>query len=96
VWFTAAASADGSSGNISTTVKANSGKAQGQLYIEAVHVLGTGAAAAAAADAVAFAVNGEAVQLVEAADGILKVTGLKLAVGEPFDMSWQPASGSVV
>jgi hypothetical protein len=95
VWFTAAASADGASGSISSTIKTNGGEAQGQLYIEAVHVLGTGAAAAAADD-FAVTVNGQAVQLAKAADGVLKVTGLKLAVGEPFAITWQPAAGPVV
>lgn len=94
VWFTAAASADGSSGSISSTIKSNAGEAQSQLYIQAVHVLGTDAAAATGA--VAVTVNGQAVQSVEAAEGVLRVTGLKLAVGEPLDISWQPASGPVV
>jgi hypothetical protein len=94
VWFTAAAAADGSSGSISSTVTSNAGEAKGKLWVEAIHVLGV----PPAADNSSFTVtaNGKTLTAVTAAAGVLRVGGLKLAVGEPLEISWRSGAAPTV
>lgn len=62
--------------------------------IEAIHVLGV----PPAADNSSFTVtaNGKAVTAVTAAARVLRVNGLRLAVGEPLDISWQAGAAPTV
>lgn len=92
VWFTASANADGTSGTLTSTIKSNTGEAAGELYIEAVHILGlfpTGMPT----NTPTVSVNGvKDAGAVTAAAGVLKVAGLKVPVGEPLDITWKTAA----
>lgn len=82
----------GSSGTVSSVVKANAGSAQDKLIIEAVHILGVPSAAGntvlEAAKLPTVRVNSKVVPAGYDAAGVVKVTGLSLRVGEPISVSW--------
>ncbi|KAF6262828.1 glycosyl hydrolases family 31-domain-containing protein [Scenedesmus sp. NREL 46B-D3] len=88
VLFTAVAAADARTGSISSSVVSNSGEAAGTLRVSSVHVLGVGSGAAGAA----VRVNAEEVLAADVSfdgvSGVLKVSGLQLAVGQAFDLHW--------
>jgi hypothetical protein len=105
VWYTAVTSSDGKQGGVSSSTKANSGKAARKLRIEAVHILGVPTAAAppagatgskapvkpAAAAAATASLNGKPVAAAyDSKVGVVKITGLKDAVvGMPFSLRWK-------
>lgn len=87
VWYVAVTAPDGKSGSIRSIVAANGGAAKGRLRVKEVHVLGV-TADANASIARASVDGADTTVGLEAAAGVLKVTGLDQDVGQPLDIMW--------
>lgn len=94
VWYTAVASASGDSGVITSIVRSNAGTAQGQLVIEAIHIVGVPKAADGvvleAARLPSVLLNGKSLDSgYDAAHGVIKLTDISIQVAEPLMLRWQ-------
>lgn len=94
VWYTAVASETGDSGTITNYVRSDAGAAQGKLTIEAIHILGvptaaTGSTVLEAARLPTVRLNGHTADAgYDAANGVIKLTGINVPVGEPLQLRW--------
>lgn len=94
VWYTAVASETGDSGVVTNVLKSNAGAAQGQLVIEAIHILGVPKAmpntVLESAPRPQVQLNGKVLDTgYDAVAGVLKLTGLNMPVAEPLQLRWR-------